>query len=212
MDPATTKNPADPAAFIARWQKSGAAERANYQLFLSELCDVLGVPRPDPTTSDDAANAYVFERAVTFNHGDGTTSTGRIDLYRRQCFVLEAKQGADTPAPSLLVRETSAAYPARKGVARRGSVAWDDAMLRARGQAEQYARALPPWNPPPVPSPPKTSPAVSSAPNPTALPNCSKPSSSSAKPANFPMAVTLEAHGCGHERTARRSGAETYPG
>jgi hypothetical protein len=36
---------ADPAAFIARWQKSGAAERANYQLFLSELCDLLGVPR-----------------------------------------------------------------------------------------------------------------------------------------------------------------------
>ncbi len=60
--------PSDPAAFIARWQKSGAAERANYQLFLSELCDLLGVPRPDPTTPDDAANAYVFERTVTFHH------------------------------------------------------------------------------------------------------------------------------------------------
>ena len=57
MDPniPVTPTPADPAAFIARWQKSGAAERANYQLFLSELCDVLGVPRPDPTTPDDAA-------------------------------------------------------------------------------------------------------------------------------------------------------------
>jgi hypothetical protein len=94
MDP----NPADPTAFIARWQKSGAAERANYQLFLSELCDLLGVPRPDPTTPDDAANAYVFERAVIFHHGDGTTSTGRIDLYRRHGFVLEAKQGADDKA------------------------------------------------------------------------------------------------------------------
>jgi hypothetical protein len=41
---------ADPAAFIARWQQSGATERANYQHFLSELCDVRGVPRPDPTT------------------------------------------------------------------------------------------------------------------------------------------------------------------
>ena len=71
MDPnPATHNSADPAAFIARWQKSGAADRANYQIFLSELCDVLGVPRPDPTTPDDEANAYVFERAVTFHHGD----------------------------------------------------------------------------------------------------------------------------------------------
>jgi hypothetical protein len=94
----TPQTSTDPAAFITRWQKSGAAERANYQLFLSELCDLLGVPRPDPTTPDDAANAYVFERAVTFHHGDGTTSTGRIDLYRRHGFVLEAKQGADSKA------------------------------------------------------------------------------------------------------------------
>jgi hypothetical protein len=36
--------------FIARWQASGAAERANYQLFLSELCDMLDAPRPDPAT------------------------------------------------------------------------------------------------------------------------------------------------------------------
>ena len=143
MDPNTTpQHPADPAAFIARWQKSGAAERANYQLFLSELCDVLGVPRPDPALPDDEANAYVFERAVTFHHGDGSTSIGRIDLYRRHGFVCEAKQGADAVAPSPL-RDARAAPPARKGVARRGSVAWDDAMLRARGQAEQYARALP---------------------------------------------------------------------
>ena len=144
MEPSPATHPcADPAAFIARWQKSGAAERANYQLFLSELCDVLGVPRPDPTTPDDAANAYVFERAVIFNHGDGSTSTGRIDLYRRQSFVLEAKQGADTPGVSTVDCRLKATQPARKGVGHRGSVAWDDAMLRARGQAEQYARALP---------------------------------------------------------------------
>ncbi len=50
--------------FITRWQASGAAERANYQLFLSELCDVLDAPRPDPTTPDEAGNAYVFEKNV----------------------------------------------------------------------------------------------------------------------------------------------------
>jgi hypothetical protein len=31
-------------SFIARWGTSSGAERANYQLFLAELCDVLGWP------------------------------------------------------------------------------------------------------------------------------------------------------------------------
>ncbi len=78
------------AAFIARWQGSGAAARANYQLFLSELYDAFEVPRPEPAAQDDAANACVFERTVVFRHADDTTSTGRIDLYKRGAFVLEA--------------------------------------------------------------------------------------------------------------------------
>ncbi|MGN6489754.1 MAG: hypothetical protein ACTHLT_18295, partial [Devosia sp.] len=56
--------------FIARWQgREGGAERANYALFLSELCDVLGVARPDPATADHAHNDYVFERAVVRREG-----------------------------------------------------------------------------------------------------------------------------------------------
>jgi hypothetical protein len=131
--------------FISRWQNSGAAERANYQLFLSELCDLLGVARPDPTKPNDADNAYVFERSVTFHHPDGTTSTGRIDLYKRGCYVLEAKQGVEKrEAAEALADATKAmARAAKKGHAQRGSAAWDEAMLKARGQAEQYARALP---------------------------------------------------------------------
>ena len=34
-------------AFIARWSPSGGGERSNYQLFLAELGDLLGVPSPD---------------------------------------------------------------------------------------------------------------------------------------------------------------------
>jgi len=34
------------AEFIAKWSASGAAERANKDSFLIELCDLLGVPRP----------------------------------------------------------------------------------------------------------------------------------------------------------------------
>ncbi len=131
-------------AFIARWAASGASELANYQLFLTELCELLDVPRPDPATPDNSANAYVFERAVTFHHGDGTTSSGRIDLYRRGCFVLEAKQGADASNEAALsAAEQAKQKKAKQGTARRGTGSWDDAMLRARGQAEQYARALP---------------------------------------------------------------------
>lgn len=134
--------------FIDRWSKSGAAERANYQLFLSELCDLLEVPRPDPATPDTSRNTYVFERTVVFRYGDGTSSHGRIDLYRRGSFVLEAKQGAEYPqggqdAPlSSVVRDQSRRIG--RGIGARGTPAWDEAMLRARGQAEQYVRALPP--------------------------------------------------------------------
>ncbi|MDF1580256.1 MAG: hypothetical protein P1P74_05675 [Desulfuromonadales bacterium] len=144
--------------FIHRWAASGAAERANYQLFLSELCDLLEVPRPDPTRPDDRDNNYVFERSVTFRHGTGLTSNGRIDLYKHGCFVLEAKQGSDKipPTPPLtkggvsaasggiLVREVDSDWlSGRRGTAVRGTKGWDVAMLKAKGQAEQYARALP---------------------------------------------------------------------
>jgi len=57
---------------------------------------------------------------VTFNHGDGSQSSGFIDLYRRGAFVLEAKK-------------------LRQATGNR----FDDGMMRARGQAESYARALP---------------------------------------------------------------------
>ena len=80
--------------FEARWKPAGGAERANYGLFLQDLCDLLGVPKPDPTTDDPTQDAYVLERAVQFNDG-AKKSTGRIDLYKRGCFVLETKQGVN---------------------------------------------------------------------------------------------------------------------
>lgn len=128
------------AEFIGRWERSQAAERANAQLFLAELCDVLDVPRPDPAINDPSRDVYVFERGVVFQNGDGTTSLGRIDLYRRGCFVLETKQGAlakadDTPEST---------RPRHKGHGIRATGQWDTSMRRARGQAESYARALDP--------------------------------------------------------------------
>lgn len=109
------------ARFITRWQHASGSERANYQLFVTELCELLGVPKPDPARDDTRDNAYVFERRVQFQHGDGSQSHGFIDCYRRGMFVLEAKRVK--------------AATETKG--------FDDALLRARAQAESYARALP---------------------------------------------------------------------
>jgi hypothetical protein len=71
------------AAFVSRWTNSSASERANSQLFLSELCTLLGMPQPNPSVQDESLNTYVFEKDVVFNNGDGTTSPGRIDLYKQ---------------------------------------------------------------------------------------------------------------------------------
>lgn len=90
----------DPVAtFIARWSDTERAERANKDLFLTELCDLLALPHPDPAGPDSAENAYVFERAVPLHQPDGRATTGKIDLYRRACFVLEAKQTAADARP-----------------------------------------------------------------------------------------------------------------
>ncbi len=133
----------DIAAFLTRWRGSGASERANYQLFLSELCDVLGVARPEPSSA--TSRDYVFERDVRIVRDDGSESIGRIDLYKRGCFVLEAKQGADAEPErraELTEREAKLAKK-KRGHGTRGSASWDDAMYNARRQAERYARALP---------------------------------------------------------------------
>jgi hypothetical protein len=61
--------------FIARWKDSAASEPANSQLFLGELCDLLGVARPQPAQQDESQNNYVFEKRVGFNNGDGLCGT-----------------------------------------------------------------------------------------------------------------------------------------
>ncbi|MFH1871640.1 MAG: DNA methyltransferase [Pseudomonadota bacterium] len=128
MSGAITALPDPVEAFIARWQNADGTELANAQSFVRELCVLLDVPVPDPARADTADNAYVFERRIVFRHGDGGSSEGRIDCYRRGAFVLEAKKLRLKP-----------------GVGADGTVSkgFDDALLRARSQAENYARALP---------------------------------------------------------------------
>lgn len=130
--------------FIARWKQSGGSERANFQSFANELCDALGVPRPTPASESATASAYHFEHPVTFIH-TGSQSRGFIDLYRAGHFVMEAKQGVtgtvpeDDRQPALLDDLPKAT---RKGHGTRGTKGWDDTMMRARNQADGYARAV----------------------------------------------------------------------
>ena len=57
---------------------------------------------------------YMFERPIPFAHGDGSTSSGRIDCYRRGHFVLKAKR-------------RRAATDCKR---------FDDGLLQARSQVE----------------------------------------------------------------------------
>jgi hypothetical protein len=68
-------------AFIRRWQgQEGGQERANYALFLTELCDLIGVEHPEPAGATHERNDYVFERVVTRHKDDG--------LLGRNAFVM----------------------------------------------------------------------------------------------------------------------------
>ncbi|MCA1968681.1 MAG: class I SAM-dependent DNA methyltransferase [Rhizobium sp.] len=140
--------------FIARWQgQEGGQERANYALFLTELTDLLGLPHAEPASAAHENNDYVFERVVKEVARDGSASSKRIDLYKKDCFVLEAKQSRlsgdkklDTPQLPGLDRSSESAPRGRRSGATR---AWDVLMMNARTQAENYVRLLPAAHEPP---------------------------------------------------------------
>jgi SAM-dependent methyltransferase len=140
-------------AFIQRWQgQEGGQERANYALFLTELCDVLGLTHPDVAGATHESNDYVFERVVREPGRDGSSTPKRIDLYKRDAFILEAKQSrmegekkiaGQSALPGLDGAETVSR--GRRGAGR----AWDVLMMNARAQAENYVRLLPADHEPP---------------------------------------------------------------
>ena len=149
--PTAAQDGTDPTAvddFISRWKESGGSEIANSQPFVIGLCALLGLDAPDPSEQKNEKNDYVFERRVDYKFDDGTTARRRIDLYKRDCFVLEAKQSAkrieakkfDPEQPELIPED---ANQIKAGTATRGTGRWDKVMRAAKRQAEDYARALP---------------------------------------------------------------------
>lgn len=143
--------PLTPESFIGHWSRAGANERANSQSFLIGLTQLLGVPQPSPSHEE----GYSFEFPVKV---PGSSITNFLDLYRRGCFVLESKQFTaqkeEQSNLELAAIEAGALAEKKKSGPVRGTGAWDDAMLRARGQAERYVRSLPAGEPnPPFPDP-----------------------------------------------------------
>jgi hypothetical protein len=135
-------------SFIAEWAITGGSELANTQSFVNGLATLIGVDPPKGSQTDDAQNDYVFERRVFQDNGDGTTSFGRLDAYKRSSFVLEAKQGSDADREAAKRGEADffgkpASEKLKQGTAKRGTPGWASAMFKAKGQAERYAKALP---------------------------------------------------------------------
>ncbi|MEM9237784.1 MAG: type IIL restriction-modification enzyme MmeI [Verrucomicrobiota bacterium] len=139
-----------PADFIKKWQSSGGHERGSGQLFLIELCDLLGLPRPDPPQPETEHNSFVFERAVTRTKPDGSQTTVFIDLYKAGYFVLETKQGVnpkrDKHDPSQALLQGVDGLTEKKQAAGHGTrhtASWDKALEKAYEQARGYIRDLP---------------------------------------------------------------------
>ncbi|HEU4648550.1 MAG TPA: DNA methyltransferase [Gemmatimonadales bacterium] len=87
-------------ALAARWADATPAERANAQMYLTELCDALGVERPRP-----AGAGYQFEAPVRVVTRDGTETVNFIDLYKPGCFILEAKDTEPGTPSEILLRK-----------------------------------------------------------------------------------------------------------
>lgn len=131
-------------AFMTRWtSREGGAERANFPMFATEVCDQIGVARPDPSGFERKYNDYVFERAVRRRDCTDAVSSLRIDLYKRGCFIMEAKQsrlpGGYKAMPQ---RYETLAHASESGQ-------WDMQMRNARQQAENYGHLLDPDHPAP---------------------------------------------------------------
>ncbi len=133
----------DIAAFIGKWLGvTGGAERANYSQFINDFCGAMDLPVPGVAEAGVLGN-YQFEGPVPGGGAGG--NTGAIDLYKRGCFILEAKQSklsaADKQHPQLFDMPVSA--PASPSGTR-----YDQFMRDALTQAKRYAVNLPsdhPW-------------------------------------------------------------------
>ncbi len=132
-----------PEAFIRYWSDKGGSERANYQKFINQLCALIGTAEPEATSEQDALNTYVYEkrvRALDLEGDDGRNNY--LDCYKRDCFVLEAKQSRKRQRGGQEGNDLFGGLPHSSPPAGTRP-SWDRLMRQARAQAERYAKALP---------------------------------------------------------------------
>lgn len=132
-----------PEAFIKYWSDKGGSERANYQKFINQLCALIGTKEPEASSEQDALNNYVYEkrvRALDVEGDDGRNNY--LDCYKRDCFVLEAKQSRKRQRGGQEGGDLFGGLPHSSPPAGTRS-SWDRLMRQARAQAERYAKALP---------------------------------------------------------------------
>ncbi|MBU1663924.1 MAG: class I SAM-dependent DNA methyltransferase, partial [Gammaproteobacteria bacterium] len=116
-----------PQAFIDKWDGKDGSERANYQIFFNDLCELLEVEKPLPSHADDWQNAYVFERYIEAIDGESAGASRFIDTYLSGKFICESKSFGEGKT-------------ANSG---------DTKLFKAKSQAESYARNLPESEPRP---------------------------------------------------------------
>ena len=129
-------------AFLSRWSVAPISERADYQNFIRDICALVGVSAPGHAGSD---LNYTFERRIDFRHDNGTATAGFIDCYKRDCFVLEAKQSGKRQPGGVLAPQLALALNesrTRKPAANDPDLGWDKIMRAAKRQAEGSAKAL----------------------------------------------------------------------
>ena len=85
---------------VERWAGAKSRERATYQLYLGELCTALGVEGPRP-----AGSGYEYEFPIKVVNRDGKDGTNFVDLFKRDHFVLEAKDKAAGHTDELMLRK-----------------------------------------------------------------------------------------------------------
>jgi hypothetical protein len=96
-------------ALADKWAHVPASEQANAQSYLREFTEALGVHPPQPRGS-----GYEFEYHVHAIDRKGKDTVQRVDLYKRDHFVLEAKHTSGGKDAEKILRS---AYPQAKGYA-----------------------------------------------------------------------------------------------
>jgi hypothetical protein len=127
--------------FISKWSGlAGGAERANFSPFIYDLVRVLGLPEPEPAEGGKLG-AYQFEGPIPKASFRNPQNKGSADLYKRGCFIMEAKQSYMPPRDDRqaeLIGEGDELIPLTPAGAR-----YDKYMTTARAQVENYAKNLP---------------------------------------------------------------------